>query len=231
MQKWMHQQGGVCPVFLPMCVNQHYSSLMKGVWRSTMMCCHENKQQPKLRTHLAVKSQRCNFFISLLCVSVFGCTGNRTENIFPWVPWRNMHLTVQEICALSRDFTGYYFLLLPEMSQCQWRDEAMSIKQMWLRSALGHVYIINKFLFANYYISARSLLITRHTNCLILPSAVLLWTAANPLVRLCLQDKLCVGCEDLICCVLQFVEQFLVSQIGRGEGILWLITAVWALLN
>lgn len=120
---------------------------MKAVWRSTTMSCHENKQQPKLRTDLEVKSQRCNFFISLLCVSIFGHTGNRTKNVFPWVPWRNMYLTVQEICALSRDFTGYYFLLLPEMLQCQWSDEAVRINKMWLRSALGHAYIINQFIF------------------------------------------------------------------------------------
>lgn len=100
----------------------------------------------------------------MLCMSVFGHTGNTRKNLFPWVPQRNIHLTVQEICALPRDSTGHYFLLPPEMSQCQWNDEAMSINKMWLRSAFGYVYIITNLFFANYYISAHSLLISRHSS-------------------------------------------------------------------
>lgn len=71
-------------------------ALWKGVWGRAMIikiCCHEGKQQPELIS-------------SLLCMSRYGHTENRTENLFPWAPLMNMHLLVQAICALSRGVTG-----------------------------------------------------------------------------------------------------------------------------
>lgn len=171
-----------------------------------------------------------------------------------------MHLTVQEICALSGDFTDHYFLLPPGMSRCQWSDEAMSINKIWLRPALGHVYIITNLFFANYYIWSHSLPITRPYQFCSLPpisftadntigSSLLASTVKRPTPAsslpaavkrwggnawFCLQlsccelelilqwsytcgMSCCVGCEGLIHCISQFVEQFLLSLIWKGR--------------
>lgn len=114
-------------------------------------CCHEGKQQPELTTDSEVKSQRWNFFLPCFVYPYLDIQKTEQKNIFPRASLMNINLSVQAVCALSRDVTSFWFLPPAGTSQGQWSDEAMSVNKMWLLHLLQDMFILLQIFFVIIY--------------------------------------------------------------------------------